>query len=88
MSPIVPIEIKSSASSLYFQIFEVMHTKERQHILINIIIYAGFTLIKNSKNKKIIDQKIINYTFIKFGQILFNKLNSFSKANEHIHLQK
>ncbi|MDA1542417.1 hypothetical protein PDJ94_26175, partial [Bacillus cereus group sp. TH244-1LC] len=40
------------------QSLEVMHTKERQHILINIIIYAGFTLIKNSKKqKKIIDQK-------------------------------
>ncbi|SCL90553.1 Uncharacterized protein BCRIVMBC120_01817 [Bacillus wiedmannii] len=38
--------------------FEVMNTKERQNILINIIIYAGFTLVRNTKQqKKIINQK-------------------------------
>ncbi|MCU5395964.1 hypothetical protein CN639_25620 [Bacillus toyonensis] len=38
--------------------FEVMNTKERQKVIINIIIYAGFTLIRNAKQqKKIIDQK-------------------------------
>ncbi len=38
--------------------FEVVNTKERQKSLINIIIYAGFTLVRNRKRqKKIIDQK-------------------------------